>query len=62
MAFRDPPDSQDNIIDLEKFRVRWKSTPDFNRFVRGDFFRKVLLPLLAVVIGLKLFFSVKIES
>jgi regulator of protease activity HflC (stomatin/prohibitin superfamily) len=55
MAFRDPPDAQDNIIDLEKFRGRCKPGPEVNRFVRGDFFRKVLLPLLAVVIGLKLF-------
>jgi regulator of protease activity HflC (stomatin/prohibitin superfamily) len=46
-----PPD---NIIDLEQFRERWKSSAFLNNFLGGGFFKKVVFPLLLLIIGLKL--------
>jgi regulator of protease activity HflC (stomatin/prohibitin superfamily) len=43
-----------NVIDLEKFRARWGPGSSLGRFVRGDFFRKVILPILILFVGLKL--------
>jgi len=45
----------DNVIDLEKFRARWQASGAFGNFLGGNFFRKILLPLLLLIIGLKLF-------
>jgi regulator of protease activity HflC (stomatin/prohibitin superfamily) len=49
----EPPD---NIIDLEKFRSQWGAGSPFGQFLRGDFFRKVVGPILIAFIGLKLLF------
>ena len=53
----EPPD---NIIDLTKFRSQWGSGSPFGQFLRGDFFRKVLVPLLIVFVGLKLLFFLSV--
>jgi regulator of protease activity HflC (stomatin/prohibitin superfamily) len=45
----------DNVIDLEKFRARWQASGAFGNFLGGNFFKRVLLPLLLLIIGLKLF-------
>jgi regulator of protease activity HflC (stomatin/prohibitin superfamily) len=55
MAQRGPFDPSDNIIDLAKFRLQWQQNPAFGNFFKGDFFKKILLPLLALLVGLKLF-------
>src|SRR5215470_8699308 len=55
MAQNGPFDPSDNIIDLAKFRARWQQNPGLGNFLGGNFFKKILLPLLAVIIGLKLF-------
>jgi regulator of protease activity HflC (stomatin/prohibitin superfamily) len=47
-----PPD---NIIDLEKFRAHWRSGAALGTFFGGNFFRKILLPILLLIVGLKLF-------
>ncbi|HJY82586.1 MAG TPA: SPFH domain-containing protein [Candidatus Binatia bacterium] len=49
----EPPD---NVIDLEKFRSQWGSGSPFGQFLRGNFFRKVVGPILIAFIGLKLLF------
>src|SRR5437762_13829858 len=54
MAHDGPFEPPDNVIDLEKFRAQWGPKSPFGQFVRGDFFRKVVFPILAVVVGLKL--------
>lgn len=46
----EPPD---NIIDLEKFRARWQSSAALGNFFGGDFFRKILLPIILLLVGLK---------
>jgi regulator of protease activity HflC (stomatin/prohibitin superfamily) len=48
----EPPD---NIIDLEKFRVQWRSGAVLGNFFGGNFFRKILLPVLLLIVGLKFF-------
>jgi regulator of protease activity HflC (stomatin/prohibitin superfamily) len=53
----EPPD---NIIDLTKFRSQWGSGSPFGQFLRGDFFRKVVIPLLIVVVGLKFLFFLSV--
>jgi len=54
MAPNGPFEPPDNVIDLEKFRAQWGPKSSFGRFVRGDFFRKVVFPILALAVGLKL--------
>ncbi len=49
----EPPD---NVIDLTKFRSQWGPGSPLGQFLRGDFFRKVILPLLIVFVGLKFLF------
>ncbi len=46
----EPPD---NIIDLEKVRARWRSSAALGNFFGGDFFRKILLPIILLLVGLK---------
>jgi len=48
----DPP--PDNVIDLEKFRAQWGPGSPLGQFVRGEFFRKILLPIVALFVVLKL--------
>src|SRR6266404_8663114 len=48
-------DPSDNVIDLAKFRARWQANPGLGNFLGGNFFKKILLPLLALIVGLKLF-------
>jgi regulator of protease activity HflC (stomatin/prohibitin superfamily) len=48
----EPPD---NIIDLEKFRARWQSSTVLGNFFGGNFFRKILLPIILLIVGLKFF-------
>src|SRR5215475_8748427 len=54
MARNGPFEPSGNVIDLEKFRARWGAGSPLGRFVRGDFFRKIILPILALFVGLKL--------
>src|SRR5258708_12071276 len=55
MAQNGPFDPSDNIIDLAKFRMRLQSSPGIGNFLGGNFFKKILLPLLVLIVGLKLF-------
>ncbi len=57
MAQRGPfdPSDSNNVIDLAKFREQWGPGSPLGRFVQSNFFRKILLPVLALIIGLKLF-------
>jgi regulator of protease activity HflC (stomatin/prohibitin superfamily) len=55
MAQNGPFDPSDNIIDLAKFRMRFQSSPGLGNFLGGNFFKKILLPLLVLIVGLKLF-------
>jgi regulator of protease activity HflC (stomatin/prohibitin superfamily) len=53
----EPPD---NVIDLKKFREQWGSGSPFGQFLRGDFFRKVVIPLFIAFVGVKLFFFLSV--
>src|SRR5215475_1717739 len=54
MARNGPFEPSGNVIDLEKFRAQWGAGSPLGRFVRGDFFRKIILPIVALFVGLKL--------
>jgi regulator of protease activity HflC (stomatin/prohibitin superfamily) len=54
MAQKDPFDPN-NVIDLAKFREQWGPGSPLGRFLQSNFFRKMLLPILVVLIVLKLF-------
>lgn len=44
-----------NVIDLKKFRSRWRQEPTIGGFFQSTVFRRMLLPLLLFFVGLKLF-------
>lgn len=45
----------EKIIDLKKFRDQWRPNFSPSSFLQSSFFRKLLLPLLVLFIGLKFF-------
>src|SRR5581483_2374044 len=46
-------DDSDRVIDLEQFRNQLSGDSLLGRFLRGGYFRKLIGPLLGVIIGLK---------
>ena len=47
-------DESDRVIDLEQFRNQLRSDSALGQFLQGGFFRKIIGPILGVIIGLKI--------
>jgi len=56
MARRGSSDDESSgpVIDLEQFRNQWRSDSPLGQFLQGGFFRKIIGPILGVIIGLKI--------
>ncbi len=52
MARNDEGNPPDNVIDLKNFRGQWGSGTPLGQFLRGNFFRQILGPILAILLAL----------
>jgi regulator of protease activity HflC (stomatin/prohibitin superfamily) len=48
-------DSSGPVIDLEQFRNQWRNGSSFGQFLQGGVFRKIIGPILGVILLLKVF-------